>query len=663
MGMESLGLSSDAAESKLAGFNAEAEKARESAAGLAEAANLFRTAQEAVKSGMSGDSLKKLIAQSSEVAYANEPDLGKRARLEASFKAELAAMQKRGDQAGVINAFESRRNALLDERKKKLQDEFEALRKTERVNADEITRLQARQAGPFRFIGADTRARRIAELQAQQAQAGTKATQNLVSQTEADESRLQYDTKHQTALESQKIALESIAEIFHSIATSNPFEKAANDLAALTAQIGALKVANQILTQQDKADVAGRADRQERLAKLKADELEMRGALADKQAEIEKQSSSVGSGFLSDQGAANLGQALLGGSSTALEKVKTARGEAEKLRRDIDVNLAEQRSAAAGRLPGQETGFMSREKQRQANDQAIKADEARREGIRRNLEYAAAQTEMQFGRDRARRDVIPFEHGRDETDKLLNVQAGLRANLALLAQQDQNYATIAERMQLLHDLETNRLKLADRGNELLREEGQMRDDMIKKQREFQKSLLTAGPGDLLRKMAAMQTTFDKRGNIRSMTGGEFMSYSPQMREDIGNINPRYNPEMIGGNDERARLRRSGQDRNPESDVIGIGGEIAALQKTLAAMLPKQTAAFDNAAVILGTLAGNASLVNDQFMRLQGLLANIGGGVLRETAFGPIAPTFKGQFSGLGSGERVGGLVTGAINGE
>jgi hypothetical protein len=162
-GMEAVGLSSEKAEAKLAGFNAEAEKAAAAASAAKEAADLFKTVERTLPNMRNDGDRRRMLSQAAEATHGDiEDDPAARARAVEQTRTEWELLLKQGEAyegigrfAGINKALEAERAKQLQRNFDLLQDEYEARARGMRANAEEIARLERAQRGPFRVLGGE----------------------------------------------------------------------------------------------------------------------------------------------------------------------------------------------------------------------------------------------------------------------------------------------------------------------------------------------------------------------------------------------------------------------------------------------------------------------------------------------------------------------------
>ncbi len=650
LAMEGLGLSSQAAESKLAGFNEEAQRAASAANAFAQAAELMRTAQNALKpekgfANMRPEDQSKMLSQVAEGMFVNEGDLTRRQKLTEEARAQLELMRQQGDLQGIQGLLEERRNKLIEERRGKLQEEFEAIKRQESATDAEVKKLKSVANGPLGFIGADSRRNKITELERRQSDLSGDKTRNILDQSNAFEERLHYDEKHQTALESHKLTLESIAEIFNQIGTNNPFDKMLVRLASLDAQLGAIHSRRQELTQQDEQGLASEAEMDRALKEIQARKAAARGELA--QMRPPSPLSLVGKVLTGNpEGLGTVGKML--NTSDTYQKIKAKRDEIAKLE-------DEETRAKAGRLPAGEVGFASRQEQRKQLEEEERNLKAQRDALRNNRGLVGAQTQFGFGVEQSRRAVIPAGYGFDEADRLQRTRRALETdNKRLEAKPNRDLSDDARLLENQRQLYQTILALRERAYTVERDINQL---VFDRTREFQRSLFDAGPNELLRKLAAFRAAFDGKGGLRNLSAGAMMSFSPEFRHDVtgaqysgvasGQKPPgvMFDPAMIDLLTERGRLKSfQGEGMGKEFDryQMEISGKIGALAEQLSKALGNFSLdTFNAAAAVMGTLANK---VNDA------VLPALDAFAAKLNALTPATASAKsGQYGGRGAG--------------
>ncbi|HEX3800237.1 MAG TPA: phage tail tape measure protein [Verrucomicrobiae bacterium] len=645
-GMEMIGLSSEKAEAKLAGFNEEAQKAGAAANAYAEAADALATIQRAVSpekgfQGMKSADQKKYLSQASELVGLYEPDIKKQQMLQDTFRKQTAELLKQGDIGGVINLMDAERNKLGAARREELQKQFVSLSNQQRTLADEIERLQAKQRGSFGRIGYDARAKSIVEKQTQLEELNGNKVRNFMDQSDAYEKAIQYDEKYQSAIRAQKLLWESMAEIFDQVNANNPIEKSALKVASLQAQNEAIKKHIQLLDTEDAADTAGQSAKEKRLKELDAQEQDARQRLAV--AEKEK-------GFGGDKVGAAI-QHFFG--QDAKEDAAASQAKA-----DIESINAARESLNQNQVPGQEgLGFARRQAERSGDIEQNKKNQAEIDAIRRNKAIIEAQAQAQFGREEGRRETTSFDYGRDETQKLQHRRDGIRQRLNQMLQGPQTVSTVARELELQNQLYQTQIELRNRSFGIERDINQL---IVDRRKEFEHSLLSAGPAEMLRKLAALSM-----GTGGKMSPGQFLALSPDMRKDLSMVDPRFDPQMMDLMAERNRGgKRPGEPAfdNSLTQISTAAGELAArLQKVL-----PDTSTYDAAAANVSKLAGSAGAAADALDRLTAAAGKAhpvpGGSVSSPAGSAPKNAQSGGNGGGAGFIGKSLGHSVGAVYG-
>jgi hypothetical protein len=168
--------------------------------------------------------------------------------------------------------------------------------------------------------------------------------------------------------------------------------------------------------------------------------------------------------------------------------------------------------------------------QRKKNEEAMEA-------AARNRAIMQQRTQIQYGHEEGEREVLPMGVGRDETQKFLERRKGIMERLNQLSAQPQSEAaTLAREIELQNHLYETQVSLRRRSFETEREITQLKIDQ---RREAEHALLGAGPGEMLRMLAAGRMAAGGR-----MGMGQFMGFSPDMRRDVARWDTRFDPRMM-----------------------------------------------------------------------------------------------------------------------
>jgi TP901 family phage tail tape measure protein len=556
--MEKSGASIAGMEEKMAGFNREGEKARAASSAFAEAGKALNTFEEALSGpGMRGDALKKMTGLLPDLMYLDEEDLGKRKGKQDTARKELDTMQKANDQAGIRKMLDEQSARYAKARLASLQQEYNVTQ-AQVAAADKKIKdlsLPGEKGTAYPGWNREKRQANIDQLKKEKLEAQGKGVQVLMeeheSMDEVWERRLQYDDKHLAALEREKLALTSIAEIFNQIETSNPMEKRAVDIASLGAQLEAIQMRRSQLTVEKENDFAGRQ------------------AVEDHQKDIQQQldaardrSRLLGeAGKMPGENAKDPLQQEYWRATGEIPQAGTAQGRHYKdwleaqgasndsnissLQRSLDnpVSLAENSGPGAlgiVSIDKQDQALIEQQRKMQAEKAALESEQHRK--------LTETRTQFGFGQQRSAMGASGQAYGIDESAKLLNTRQYLVGELVRLEAQKNKGA--AEYGMLLKDhnlLYGNMLSLRQRHADVEREIHQLAIDTNK---EFTRSFFGSGPAEMLRKLAAF-----KMAQGGGVSQGQFFSMGPGMREDYGKLNPQYNPDMISLKNERNRLNQ------------------------------------------------------------------------------------------------------------
>ncbi len=630
--MESLGMSSEAAEAKLAGFNEEAQKAAAAAGAFGEAAQALNTIQRAMTpekgfQAMRGEDLKRYLDQAGGLAGLYEPDLNKQAELQKQFRGQAEELRKQGDTAGILKMIETERLKLGEARRGALQREFVALENSRRADAAEIERLKKADNGPLGMFGRETRHQKINELERRSSEADSAKIRNLSEQDAAFDEQTRYTVKYQSALKTQEMLWQSIGEVYKTVNANNPLEKAGFQVAALDAQNRAIEAHLKLLEQEDNADQAAQSAKEKRTQELAARERQLR-------LEVGKIENYVRSGpemGFTGYGAPSAVNLKKGEDLSENERLYPDE-EIRKRQSELDQIAQQQRDLQKNIFPGPEgVGSQRRQALRTADVEEQKKLQAERAALEANMRNFELQSYQQFGQREAHMAVRPSEYGRDETqialrrrEAILREEAKARQEINRLTVQgtgslEDQYHLMEARNRLLElesmHIQTN-VALRTRSYEVEREINQL---MVDRRKEFEHSVLDAGPAETLRKLAAM-----RMGRSGNMSAGQFLSLSPELRRDVSMIDTRFDPHRIDLERERHRYSRDSRDnfnrteadlsRQRIGDARGLTDGFAAKYDTLEA-----------AAASLGRVADQGNRAADALARIANLKFGGGGG--------------------------------------
>ena len=666
-GMEILGLSSEAAQKKLAGFNDEAQKAAAAASAMAEASTLMGTMSKALspdKGLMRPEDAKRMITQGADAFYADESDLKVRQQKADAMRQELLTMVDQNRMAEVRQKLDERGMALMSSRKKYLQDEYQAGHEAVQANAAEIARLQNIQKGPMGLFFHDSRTQKISELQAAQADLEGKQTQNIIDQqSELDDylqDRLSYDEKHLAALESEKTALEGIAQLYQMIKTNNPLEQNAAAMYSAQAQSAAAGRHIELLNKQDETDYTAKNAINDRVKNLKAQEDALRGQMLPM---------------------------ISGGGKTGVPAFATpfAQQQHAGIQQQIDDIEKQIADAQTGRLLNPDgtqaavtLGVVSRAQQREADIEAKRKADAEAAARAANVQTYEQQARFGLGQAASERGLTQSSYGYNQGDITVRQRNSLLAETARLEKEISTTQEGSAQWVQLEGEYLNDLYLRNKNlNDLLEQRSDIQRQIyqltVDSNREFMKSFFGAGPEEMLQKLAAFRMTMtvgpDGRPQARPMTQGQFFSMSPDMRQSVGQLNPQFNPEMIELKNAQQEISDAITKAFGSLDLSKIDDGLVKASEQLAAAIGKFEAGggktpadaeaerMDNASKVI---AGGAQKFSDAVDRftvnvVQKLIDKLGGNGTNGTGAtnGTSVPRSP-QSGGFGGGRGIAG---------
>jgi TP901 family phage tail tape measure protein len=372
---------------------------------------------------------------------------------------------------------------------------------------------------------------REAELQAMQGMA-----EYLDGENEALDRMVTSEQKRLVILERQRVVAESLASFYQRFASDDPFTQQAAKVNAMTTELDILGRRKQVLLEQDKAAAQATGERAAKAAALEENAAELTAQTAQALDSRARRGSGLSGGGVARYTAAEM---------AALKRADEMRTEAAKLKAATPEEMASSREKS---LIGKREEDLKRN---------IETEQARRV----DLEQAVYRGQ-QLGRDVGSR----YEVGDNETEKTNNRLRGLMQEQAVQERLIQSEESAVAKLEAAGKLQAiliqqkeALLALQSRGAKLDAEALQLQRD---KTRELQKSLLTAGPEDLLKKLAALDITRrnpNGYGNGRGQIGaGRFFALG-SLREDVMSV--------PGFGFEEARLRREKNQFN----ATGAGG--------------------------------------------------------------------------------------------
>jgi hypothetical protein len=219
--------------------------------------------------------------------------------------------------------------------------------------------------------------------------------------------------------------------------------------------------------------------------------------------------------------------------------------------------------------------------------------------------------------------------------RLMNRRQGIQQLLGGLQAGPQNVETMSRQLELENALYQTQNELRTRGFEIEKDINQL---MVDRRKEFEHSFLTAGPAEMLRKLAAMRMT---QGG--QMTMGQFLSLSPDMRREVSQMDTRFDPQMMD-------LRREKNRGTPQTvdafdaGQLAISQQVAAIAAKLKDVLP-DTAVYDAAKKSVDALGMSAGTAAAALTSLSGVVQGLVKAISPGTA--PRNPQSGGTGAGIG----------------
>ncbi|HEY1171052.1 MAG TPA: phage tail tape measure protein [Verrucomicrobiae bacterium] len=489
-GMDAIGRSSEAAERKLAGFNAEAERAASAAAAAAQAARLYDTAQRALPAMRSEKEQIRLVKQLGDVG------------LSKSDQIKVMDSLRSGDTPAANAVLEKERVEWIERAVEERQKEYEAIQKNIQLAEEEVDRLRGSFLPDANLI--KEWESRLEEMRNKGVKAALDISRGL------DDSLEQYhanDAQSQANLERHKMILQGIAEIYREIGSMTPMGKHMLDVQSLESQVGYLeRLAPKLESQR---------------AGLIEDLQRKRREQNNKEAE-EKRNEAM---RIREEGM----RVPYGMPAYMSQRISQLEREAFNLEAPTNRGIAGN------------AGYQQLLKlQRQVEDD-LKAKRTELEGVKAQEEQARQRTRLNLATQGAKAEASQFDVGDNEAEKLRAREAGLRRLIQQkektfeamrpIEEQERNIAGLLQHQLDLQELliEKERMK-----HQLTRDEAQF---LKERNKEAQRALAMAGPEDMLRRLGASQLV---RGG---MDAGKWFSLDPKMRETIQQMFPQFSFEF------------------------------------------------------------------------------------------------------------------------
>lgn len=386
----------------------------------------------------------------------------------------------------------------------------------------------------------------------------------------------------------QEAVFPATQQLFESLPAANPLGAAMNRVSGVMAQLDLVNAREADLNAQQRALSENNAANEERIK-----------ALSERRTTLLQQASLLNPSTAPGQ---SVGYAT-GDSLTAINSQVD----------DIDAEIAAIQSADS--TPGGELRNL-----RNALNKRREELTGQLGGALSELSAAQIRSRVDLATGDAQAMANQYGTGSNPTEQLLNRQSGLVREITqqqqLLTEQTdgtaQKQETLVRLMELSRQLYETNVNLSREQYAVTQAQNELEARMRRERRE---SLMTGGPQDMLRNLAAYRLTHTPTGQARPVAAGEFLSYSPELRRLLGQWQPSLSPEgrdlaerrsALAGVDP-ARLRSGARNAMLDQANYGQGladAWVAALSRSME--LHGFTAQVNNAAASLAILAQRAA---------------------------------------------------------
>jgi TP901 family phage tail tape measure protein len=633
-------------------FAQDAERAASAAQSAALAARLFKTTGDALGNIKSPAGKLALLQQVSEAAFpiesgmTNEQRAARENNIEALRK-EFALKLRANDVTGIATRLEELRSQAIVRGAAKRQEEFEAIKRQE---AEYNSRIQEIKNGVFAGgISEDSKKRSIEEVEAKLASLQEK--RNQMRADDADNNAKSYqeflagDQQHLTYLERQKAVLSEISSLMSDMPHAGQVDALNIEISKLEAvRDYHQKIFDLLQARKQAAESAGQntSTTEELQAQIDA----RRTAISQKQALIKA-------------GEAQSSVEFGGEGQYQTVTTPATMPESEKLRLLQEIKTEEVAITELEKKMADEAKTGSNLRLKGAIDEARK----RRDEASAELEGKKAQEVRDLAELRDRRAVISriagayadsYGVGDGPGEQFVNRRKKIQEELAALEARRLSPAGLGNDSEQTRDnLRNAALELRVRLNEMLisgeekllelgKEEQNL---LISKRREFERSLLSAGPGQLLRQLALSQLTQN------GTNSGRFFALSPEARQDFLN-RPEQDQQVRQLRRDQAALRRAGFGRRSVDQIQNefIAGQNESRGSIASNGVSEINAAAVAAALSLSTMNRNATAVASTLTDVNTSLGNLRARVDALFPGGPVdAQAQAVHFRGHGAG--------------
>lgn len=534
--LQGMGRSSAAADKALAKLNSQMQASKSAAGAAALAVKLFDTAAKSLAGFRSENEKRNLVGQLG--------DLQGGLAVDAATQAKLLQAKTSQEAQQLLAPFRQKASDLELEKSRRAISEQIALA---RRLGEEVKRLESKPKSSRDENLLDEKRAALSEAQGEAARLVVEESDALVESTKAATG---WEEKRLLLLEKHRVVLESIAQIEEGLSAGDPASRLGARLAALDAEASVLTARGDMLRQQKgDQESADTAAREQELEQLQAE----RDAAA---AKLKRYGPLLGrfqeSGDLAPE------------TRRAIDMLGTEPADAVAARLQ-QVAEMDRRIAAARNAPGAESVGLDEQLKLNREQQEENRRKREAEGTAAAALLADVGTVRQRGAAEARSDAERFKYGDNETEKLANQARGLDELNAAYRERYLLATDYLEKERIIGQLFENRQQAAQvlleqqgRGNQL---ESQKKQLLIDQRREFEKATLMAGPGELLKRLAALQAT----GNgTKKLSAGQFFALG-DLRQYV-TAQPGYGPEAAGLAQEGRQ--RAGLGLTPEAFRAG-----------------------------------------------------------------------------------------------
>jgi TP901 family phage tail tape measure protein len=557
---EHFGTMGGGTEGKLDKFERNKQAAESAAEASAMQARLFENAKTVISAPGPKDHKTESLQQVAAAAFplvqgeSQKETETREAKIKA-LQAEFALLMKNNDAAGAGLILERLKVEAIERQSKRRQEAFTAVQRSDEVIKARIADIQNGYLGQG-GLTKKSKQKSVEELQAklsENADAKTKlAHDDMETQADALEKQLAADEKHQAYLGRQHNIVSSLSELYQQMGLVDRTSQ-------LDGEIERLKVVEDF-HKQALDDVTAEIKAREAAGENTKPEQELLSAAKDKRQSAEKVTQSAGDGFVKMFGSlgseykddtGHISRSKIEGDEnyakaspkSPLGQAKIKFAEADKL--SAEASELEKKAAAEHNTGGVGARLQGKFWQETDDLKKSRAELDARANVKRDKNGNRVSVD---GPNEAQdRLATVYDHRSVEHRQAVAIgdshAVGDGAGQQFVAKraflQDQiNKGLGTQTQQLLYHQQLQEMDVAGQEKllELHREE---LNTMKEKTREYQRSLLTAGPGELLRKLAVNQMASKNGGKL---TGGQFFAMGSEARGDYMSL-PQNSEEM------------------------------------------------------------------------------------------------------------------------